>query len=638
MSSELRILLLEDAPLDAELIESDLRKARLGFELLRVESQEDYLRAIHEFRPDIILSDYNLPSFDALAALRLLRENHLNIPFLLVTGSQTEEVAVECMRQGADDYILKNSLARLPSAVLGTLQKRSMEREREKAVSALRESEENFKAFMNHSPAVALMKDDAGRFLYANERWENQFTVRRRDWLGKTDFDFWPKETAETFRRSDLTVLATGKSMELAESGLTATGEMRHWHTYKFLVFDEAGRRVVGVIAMDTTEQKRLELQLRQAQKMEAVGQLAAGVAHDFNNLLTVIQGHASLLLTTAELPESTRESLHEIAQASDRAANLTRQLLTFSRKQPVQLKTVQLNDLVANLTRMLHRILGEDIALQCNYHPGLPAVHADAGMMEQIIMNLVVNARDAMPNGGQLMIASAVVKVGADARHPDASPGEFVQMSVTDTGTGMDGETLSHIFEPFFTTKDAGKGTGLGLATVYGIARQHGGWVEVGSQPGAGTVFKVFLPAVPNAAKTKDFETEEFKPRGGSETILLVEDEPLVRGMVRQVLTGFGYTVLEAHSGRHALQMWEEHGKSVDLVLTDMVMPDGVSGRELAERLLASNRDLKIIYTSGYSVDLACKGFALQDGVNFLQKPFRIQTLVHTLRNRLDN
>lgn len=385
-------------------------------------------------------------------------------------------------------------------------------------------------------------------------------------------------------------------------------------------------------------ERHNLETQLRQAQKMESVGQLAGGIAHDFNNILTVIQGHGSLLTMTGNLSDNAKESAQQISLAAERAANLTRQLLTFSRRQIMQPKNLDLNEVVNNMTKMLRRLLGEDVTLHVSYTPAIPLVHADPGMMEQILLNLSVNSRDAMPKGGRLFINTSVVTVDEtySQQVPEALAGEYVCLTVKDTGTGIAPEVLPHIFEPFFTTKDVGKGTGLGLATVYGIVQQHRGWIETTSTVHKGTTFQIFFPAVAAAHAENEEEADQII-RGGNETILLVEDEPPLRILVRSVLERYGYRVLEAASGLAALVAWEQHKGQIHLLLTDMVMPHGVSGRELANKLLEEKPDLKVIYSSGYSLAVVGRDMVLQEGLNFLQKPYHPRKLAQAIRECLD-
>jgi PAS domain S-box-containing protein len=389
----------------------------------------------------------------------------------------------------------------------------------------------------------------------------------------------------------------------------------------------------------DVTAQKRLEQQLRQSQKMEAIGQLAGGVAHDFNNILTVIHGHASLLLAGGSLTGVSAKSAQQISHAADRAASLTRQLLAFSRRQVLQPRQLDMNEVVGNMTKMLGRILGEDIALQLNYCPQPALVQADAGMMEQVLLNLAVNSRDAMPKGGLLALKISTTEVDARrlAEHSEGHTGRFVCLSVIDTGCGIPPENLRRIFEPFFTTKEVGKGTGLGLATVYGIVKQHQGWIEVESQPGNGTAFKVFLPRSAESAKAAGDQPAEKAARGGTETILVVEDEAPVRELVCNLLAGHGYRILQAESGVKALQVWRDSKERIDLLLTDLVMPDRLNGRELAEKLWAERPRLKVIFTSGYSADVVGKDFVLRPGLNYLQKPYHPHKLALAVRDCLD-
>ena len=400
--------------------------------------------------------------------------------------------------------------------------------------------------------------------------------------------------------------------------------------------FIEAQGRPLLILSLfrDVTMQRRLEEQLRQSQKMEAIGQLAGGVAHDFNNILTVIHGHGSLLLMS-DLDDTATRSAQQITQAAERAAGLTRQLLTFSRRQLIQPKRLDINKIVGNMTDMLGRLLGEDVALKLNYCQSPATVEADAGMMEQVLLNLAVNARDAMPRGGQLGVRISIVDVDADhvRRHPDARVGNFVCISKSDTGSGIAPENLSRIFEPFFTTKEIGKGTGLGLATVYGIVKQHQGWIEVESVVGKGTTFRIYIPFVGAHQPETEKPTTQIIVRGGTETILLVEDEKPVRELVARVLEKYGYKILQAGTGAEAVGVWQQHKDEIALLLTDLVMPDNMNGRELAETLWKQQPDLKVIFTSGYSADIVGKDFKLESDTNFLQKPYHPQILALAVR-----
>ena len=366
---------------------------------------------------------------------------------------------------------------------------------------------------------------------------------------------------------------------------------------------------VAGVIGI-TVERLKMGEQLRQSQKMESIGQLAAGVAHDFNNMLTIIQGHTSALLARPTLPPDVLDPVQAVYFAAERAAGLTRQLLMFSRKNVMQVRLLDLREVVGNMSKMLQRLFGETITLEFQPPDELPVVQGDTGMIEQVIMNLAVNARDAMPKGGKLTIGLGAVAVDAThvEIHPEARPGNFVRLRMSDTGIGMDSATRARIFEPFFTTKEVGKGAGLGLATVYGIVKQHDGWIEVDSEPGEGSTFDVFFPTAMQTAQTAQTVEEKTGPpesvTGGTETVFLVEDEPILREMARDILESYGYRILEASSGKEALGMWNLTRGKIDLLLTDMIMPDGVSGAELAQRLLAGQPHLKIIFTSGYTAN----------------------------------
>ena len=410
--------------------------------------------------------------------------------------------------------------------------------------------------------------------------------------------------------------------------------------TLSWLFHPVHASNVVHAYVEDVTDRLSLEAQLRQSQKMESVGQLAAGVAHDFNNMLTIIQGHSGMLLAKSGQRQDLLDSAQAIYFAAERAANLTRQLLMFSRKNVMQPKLVDLREIVAHMSKMLERLLGETIRLEFRAPAEIPLVLADTGMVEQIIMNLAVNARDAMPDGGRLLISTTQVQIGEAyvQSHPEARVGSFVCLQVSDTGCGMDQDTMARIFEPFFTTKEVGKGTGLGLATVYGISKQHEGWIDVASEPGKGASFSAFFPATSGLVEARPKQAApDAEVRGGRETILIVEDEPVLRDMAHLILQERGYTILEASSGREALTVWERQKGAIDLVLTDVVMPEGISGMDLARKLLDSKPKLKIVFASGYSMDNLDTAFVRAGHGTFLQKPYTHLTLAQAVRSALD-
>ena len=494
------------------------------------------------------------------------------------------------------------------------------------AFERIRAESENQKlavfAQLNPNPVMELSAEGAVNYF-------NRAALEMARSLGKKHpAEFLPPETAAFVKAC----LATGDSKLRHQT--TIQNRVLSWSFYPI-----PASGVVHCYAGDVTDRLNLEALVRQSQKLDSVGQLAGGIAHDFNNILTVIQGHTTLLTMPANLPPETIESAQQIAYAAERAANLTRQLLTFSRRQIMQPKKLDLNEVVKQMTKMLRRLLGEDITLQVKYAAGLPLIEADPGMLEQILMNLSINARDAMPKGGSLFINTSARTIDAEAAKsiPKASPGKYVSLVIKDTGIGIEPEVLPRIFEPFFTTKDVGKGTGLGLATVYGIVEQHHGWITVESKVDEGTDFDICFPSSNGGIEDSEIKTPETGVRGGTETILLVEDEIPLRVLVRTVLEGLGYRVLEAPSGVAALGIWHHQKDQIHLLLTDMIMPHGLSGRELAKKLLVDKPQLKIIYSSGYSHAVMESDVVLQEGLNFLQKPYHPRKLAAAVRECLD-
>ncbi|HVZ64845.1 MAG TPA: ATP-binding protein [Lacunisphaera sp.] len=403
-------------------------------------------------------------------------------------------------------------------------------------------------------------------------------------------------------------------------------------HTLSWSYYPIASQQVVHCYVGDISERKQLEEQVRQAQKMEAIGQLAGGVAHDFNNLLTAITGHLSMLRGNPAVTPEIAEALEEIGTAANRAAALTSQLLAFGRRQVISASPLDLNEVVVRVTKMLRRILGENIAVQVETAPGAMVIQGDAGMMDQVLLNLAVNARDAMPAGGSLRIVTA----GRTQRQADGTIARFVRLSVSDGGTGISPDVMPRIFEPFFTTKEVGKGTGLGLATVFGIVQQHQGKIYVESEPGHGTTFHVDLPRIEAALATPGAQIPPA-PRGHGETILLVEDEPAVREVGTITLQRHGYQVLAAASGPEALELWARHQAEIALLFTDLIMPGGISGIQLARRLLQEKPALRVLYTSGYSTDFAGRDLTVQDGINYLAKPYELDRLFRMVRSALE-
>jgi len=520
VKTPLRLLHLEDDPVDADLITTTLMEGDIPCQSQLVDTRQAFVAALKEGRMDLILADYSIPGFDGMTALALARQLCPDVPFLFVSATIGEELAIDAMHQGATDYVLKQRLGRLVPSVQRALRELDDRAERKRAEEALRQSEKQF----------------------------------------------------------------------------------------------------------------------RQSQKMEAVGRLAGGIAHDFNNLLTVIMGYSQVLLTELGPQHPLRGKIEETLKAGGKAATLIRQLLTFSSKQSLDPKTLSLNTAVTGLESLLRRLIGEDVQLISKLDPTNGRLRADQAQLEQVLVNLVVNARDAMPKGGTLTIETAQVKL---TRSPvyhltPLPPGPYVRLAVSDTGCGMDLKTQSHIFEPFFTTKGEGKGSGLGLSTVYGIVTQCGGAIDVTSRVGHGTRFDLYFPSVESDILTTAPTQPSGRPQRGTETVLLVEDEPSVRTLVRDELRKLGYQVIEAKNGVEACLLATQQAGSLQLLLTDVVMP-GMGGRELSQHLSVINPDLRTLFISGYMDDVGIMAGQEEGTSSFLQKPFTPEVLARAVRNLLD-
>jgi two-component system, cell cycle sensor histidine kinase and response regulator CckA len=514
--------------------------------------------------------------------------------------------------------------------------------ERKRAEEALRHNQALLQAIAEGTSDVIFAKDIQGRYLLANSSTQKLLGKPKEEIIGKDDTSFFPSGDARHFIEIDRKVMNSGQILTYEET-ISIHGRPATFLSTKGPLFDANGC-VMGLfgIARDITERKnaremqaKLQEQLIQAQKMESVGRLAGGVAHDFNNMLSAIMMNIGLAETYPIVDPRIKQILREVQSDASRAANLTRQLLLFSRRSVMNRRLLNINDVASGMIKMLDRLIGENISLHFSRKEDLPAVKADEGMLEQVLMNLAVNARDAMPKGGHITIDIEVVDVGAEqiASRPEAQPGRFVCLSVSDTGFGMDDNILEHIFEPFFTTKELGKGTGLGLATVYGIVAQHQGWVAAASEAGKGSTFRIFLPAVQESAP-KAIQAEKIPILRGHETILLVEDDPGLRMIMSQGLSLLGYTVISAGDGQEAIQKWQEHHSRIHMLFSDMVMPEELTGIDLAEKFKISKPDLKVIITSGYSPETV--GEAPKHGL-FLQKPYTIEEMAKSIRDSFD-
>jgi two-component system cell cycle sensor histidine kinase/response regulator CckA len=510
--------------------------------------------------------------------------------------------------------------------------------ERRRAEEALRQSESEFRLLFEHNPLPTWVFDsETLRFLQVNEAAVRQYGYTADEFDAMTILDIRLPEDRAGFKEQMCTWLDSAQ-VQACWKHIRKDGRALHVEITSHQV-EYAGRRVRLMVAQDVSERQSLEEQLRQAQKMEAVGRLAGGVAHDFNNLLMVIKGHTELLLNVLPASDQISRKIEHIDRAADRATALTRQLLAFSRMQVLQPRAINLNSIVEDMGNLLPRLIGEDIELVIRPTAALGTIRADGSQMEQVIMNLAVNARDAMPGGGKLVIETdnADLDHSYSAGHPVVKPGRYVLLAVSDSGIGMDAATQAHIFEPFFTTKEQGKGTGLGLATVYGVVKQSGGFIWVYSEVGKGTCFKIYLPRVDQVAETPGAVLPFAEVPRGTETVLLSEDEQDVREVAREFLESGGYTVIEAQNGEEALRLGTTHNGKIDLLITDMVMP-GMRGQELAARLSQQRNDLRVLYMSGYSEHSAADGALSDHRVRLLTKPFSRSVLLRTVRELLND
>ena len=767
----LHVLLIEDDEADAELITHAITQADPEARVDRVTTRKQFVKVLAEHQFDVVLADYDLRNWTGMEALQELRRLGFDTPLIVVSGTLGDERAVECVKAGAADYVLKGtSLARLPIAARRAIEEqrhradsRRAQDEIEKAHVDMREREERFSRLADNIDELFFVMDARHRkTLYINPAYERIWgrtcqslyddpqsfldavpvddRVRLMDYMGHIELGEQPgkmeyrvvqpngsvrwllahavpirddaghvyqiagvalditesreaqlalEESGERFRKLteatfDAISIVRDGILQEANSGYAAmfgyarVEEMighpvtdfvaeesraeveRHLadnvegryelvgcrKDKKKILLEATGRthtiagKTVRITALrDMTEKRSLEEQFRQAQKMEAVGRLAGGVAHDFNNLLTVIMSYTGLLAEGLSPNDQRADDLEEIHKAAVTASSLTRQLLAFSRQQVIEPRLVDLNEILSISEKMLGRLIGEDIDLVTVLTSGPVAVMIDPGQLEQVIMNLAVNSRDAMPTGGKLTLETTSVTLDADSarEHWPATPGRFGVLAVTDTGVGMDEKTRERIFEPFFTTKELGKGTGLGLATVYGIVAQSNGFIGVYSEPGHGASFRIYLPLAEKPTESHKGEAVLPELRRGTETVLLAEDAAAVRVAARQILERFGYTVLEAPSGKGALTIASKRKAAIHLLLTDVVMPE-MNGRELADQFLALRPSAKVLYMSGYTDDSVLRHGILTPGTAYVQKPFSPETLARKVREVLDD
>ena len=637
----IRVLIVEDNPGDAKLLVLALQRDGFAPDWRRVETESEFVSAVAS-GADVILADCVLPFFDGLRALEIARGLNTHIPFLLVSGAMADEIAVEAIKRGADDYLLKDRLARLGEAVRRAIEQQRLRKENLAAAEALRESEERYRLIsqITSDYAYSIRVDVQGGLQceWASEPFTRitGFTVdeiNARGWMTL----YHPDDRSVVDQHKQRVLANRAEPVEVRV--VTKTGEIRWVRCYARPVWDQAEGRVVRLLAaaQDITSRKELERQLIQAQKMEAVGRLAAGIAHDFNNILTLITGYTGLLLARIPPDNPLRREISELCVAAQRASGLTKRLLMVGSRQVEQTSIISLNALITELDPLLQRVVGEDVRLSKDFAPNVGGISADQVHIEQILMNLVINARDALSSGGVVTIATANTHLDNFAAvQRGVPPGEYVVLTVSDNGHGMDAGTMARIFEPFFTTKEVGKGTGLGLWTVREIVQNSRGAVTVCSEPGRGTSFKILFPrSLQPCVPVRKFEQVIAKTTG-TETILIVEDDEDLRELMREILKPAGYRILVANEGSQALRITDEHDGAIHLLVTDVAMP-AMRGTDLASRMAAKRADIRVLYISGYSAQQIIREDPSMAGRAYLQKPFTGDALLQSIREVLD-
>lgn len=630
----LRVLVLDDSAADADLALAELLRSGMDVRCDIVLTPADFTLRAARCPYDVVISDFRMPGWTGLDALAALRASGSDAPLIVVTGTLGDESAVELVKQGVSDYVLKDNLSRLPLVVIRSVQESRARRER--AVV-----EQQFTQLAENIAEVFFVVDaNFTKAFFVNKAYETVFGRSCESVYDNPQsfLDAVHPDDATTLRESSERIRRGEEGGQISFRVVRDDGEVRWLLSRAVGIRDTQGRvdRISG-LALDVTEHRNLEERFLAAQKMEAIGRLAGGVAHDFNNLLTVITSYTTSMLGEVSADHPFTADLEEIMKAADAAAQLTRQLLMFSRRTVVQPRVVEVEQVVSGAQRMLARVIGEDIALEIVTSGRPCAVRIDPGQLEQVIMNLVVNARDAMPQGGVVRLETDVVSLDAAAVSGPwhATPGRFARLTSSDTGCGMDLTTQAKAFDPFFTTKEAGKGTGLGLATVYGIVKGAGGLVTVSSAPGHGATFCVYLPLTEDTPEALVARAAEPPISRAAVSVLVVDDSAAVRTAVRRSLERYGYEVLAADSGTSALSIAAQHPGPIALLLTDVVMPR-MSGRELAEQFSALRPHAKILYTSGYTDDSVVRHGVMESSVAFIQKPFTPQDLHAKVREVL--
>ena len=634
----LRLLQVEHEPGEVELCIRELKKSGLEFQAETVATREQFVQKLLVQSFDIIIADYRLPGWTGMDALAEMKRLGLNIPVILVTGALGDGVAVESLKQGITDYVLKDQLSRLPAAVVRAQEEKTSRDAEARAVTALRASEARYRGLVQNATYGMHWVTADGTLLSVNPAFVQMLGYdSAEDVLAIGN-------VAALYRDPSANEKLTQKFLSSGRVDETVEWKRKDG---KLITVRLNGRRVVDpeqetdcaeVIVEDVTERLALEKQLLQAQKFEAIGQLAGGIAHDFNNMIGAIMGWSDIGMEETVEGARLRRHFQKIHQQAERAAALTRQLLAFARRQILEPRNIDLNQSVGSTLNLLETVIGRNIELKTSLAADLSLVRADPTHIEQVLMNLCINARDAMPDGGSLAIETSNVSFDTEycLGQPSARPGKFVMLSVTDTGIGMDAATLDRIFEPFFTTKEFGKGTGLGLATVYGIAHQHGGFTRAQSELGTGSTLRVYLPVAPPVAKSAEPMEDPRPLLGGVETVLVAEDHIDLRELAFETLTHLGYKVVLAANGEQAVKEFEKCPDRFDLLVLDVVLPK-LSGPQSYARICQIKAGVPVIFATGYTADIAALQKAQQQGLPMLQKPYSPRNLARKIRETLD-
>lgn len=635
----LRLLIVDDDTNDLDLCIRGLKKSGIPFEAETATERGEFIQKLRDQKVDVVLSDYNMRGWTGMDALAIVKQVRPDVPVILLTGTLGDERAVECIKLGVTDYVLKDQPARLPTALARAREERALREAETAAHEALRQSEARYRGLVEHLMYGLLWAEEpSGRLLDVNPALAKMLGyASAAELMGVQFTKFFYREPSDQESLVE-EYMSTGRAAATVD-WKRKDGKIITVHLIARKTLTQDGKsECAEAMVEDVTETKTLEKQLVQAQKFEAIGQLAGGVAHDFNNMIGAILGWADLGIEETELGSRLHRHFQKVRQQAERAAALTRQLLAFARRQILEPRNVDMNKSVIETVSLLEKVIGSNIEIKANLAPDAALVRADPTQIEQVLMNLCINARDAMPAGGSLFIETSNVHLDERfcALQPLAHAGNYVVLVVRDTGTGMDAATLDRIFEPFFTTKEFGKGTGLGLATVYGIVRQHGGFLQVQSELGEGSTFRAYFPVSAESAPAPERTEDEIPVQGGSEMILLAEDHEGLRQLAVETLTNLGYSVVLASDGEQAVQEFLVFRDQVRLALLDVMLPK-LTGPEVFERIRQLRPDLPAIFVTGYSPDLEPIQKVRREGWPVLQKPYASRALARAVRDTLD-